>query len=126
MYSAASVVNGTSSNLARVGLTGPEYFVFGTIVTCPSALNALSFHGPSTTCHSGLVAYVLRFLDCASRYLYTAAQSLTVVAQWLGPDAVRSQAGGIGVIWLRLLYRNQVCEYALLAVIWISVGLTAL
>jgi len=37
-----------------------------------------------------------------------------------------SQAGGIGVICDRLLYRNQLCEYALFVVIWISVGETTL
>ena len=52
-YSAASVVNGTSWNADSFGLTGPEYFLFGTNVTCPSALNALSVHGPSTIDHSG-------------------------------------------------------------------------
>ena len=49
-------------------------------------------------------------LDWLSRYLYTAAQSATLVAQSLGPDAVLSHAAGIGVIWDRSLYRNQVCE----------------
>ena len=58
--------------------------------------------------------------------MYTAAQSLTLVAQFAGPDAVLSHAGGIGVIWDRSLYRNQLCEYALFVVIWISVGETAL
>ncbi len=40
-----------------------------------------------------------------------------VVTQWLGPAAVRSQASGIGVIWLSSLLVNQVCEYAPLIVI---------
>jgi len=42
-------------------------------------------------------------LDWESRYLYTAAQSLTLVAQCAGPDAVLSHAGGIGVICDRSL-----------------------
>ena len=58
--------------------------------------------------------------------MYTAAQSLTVVSQLLGPAAVRSQAAGIGVIWLSSLYRNQVGEYALSSVIVSSVEPTAL
>ena len=45
-----------------------------------------------------------------SRYLYTAAQSLTLVAQLLGPDAVLSHAGGIGVIWRQLVVQEPVCE----------------
>ncbi len=32
LYSAESVVNGASWNCARLGLTGPEYFEFGTNV----------------------------------------------------------------------------------------------
>src|SRR5260370_32761416 len=39
-----------------------------------------------------------------------------VVTQWPFPDAVRSQAIGIGVIWLSSLSVNQVCEYAPLIV----------
>jgi hypothetical protein len=66
-YSAASVVNGTSLNAVRRGLMGPEYSLLGTIVRCPSGLNAVSFHGPSTMPHSGDVAYVLRTLDWAFR-----------------------------------------------------------
>ena len=46
-------MNGTSWNWLSVGFTGPEYFGFGTNDTCPSALNADSFHGPSTIDHSG-------------------------------------------------------------------------
>jgi hypothetical protein len=65
-------------------------------------------------------------LDWVSRYLYTAVQSVHVVAQWLGPEAVLSHAGGIGVICDRLLYRNQLCEYALFVVICNSVGETTL
>src|SRR6266567_1597954 len=91
-----------------------------------SALNADSFHGPSTMLQIGEDAYVASCLDWASRYLYTAVQSVILVAQALGPDAVRSHAAGIGVIWLRLLYRNQACEYALFVVICSSVGLTTL
>jgi len=41
--------------------------LFGTIVTWPSVLKLDSFHGPLTTFHSGLVAYVLACLDCAVR-----------------------------------------------------------
>ena len=67
LYSAASVVNGTSWNCDRCGLFGPEYNLFGTIVKCPSALNALSFHGPSTTPHNGDVAYEPRSLACVFR-----------------------------------------------------------
>src|SRR5260370_32195230 len=39
-----------------------------------------------------------------------------VVTQWPCPDAVRSQASGIGVIWLSSFRVNQVCEYAPLIV----------
>ncbi len=49
-----------------------------------------------------------------------------MVAQLLGPDAVLSHAGGIGVSCDRSLYRNQLCEYALFVVICSSVGLTTL
>jgi len=110
LYSAASEVNGTSSNFERDGLTGPEYLGFGTNVACPLALNAESLHGPSTVLQIGEVAYEVSCLDWASRYLYTAVQSVILVAQALGPETVRSHAAGIGVIWLRLLYRNQVCD----------------
>src|SRR5215831_2545048 len=126
LYSAVSVVNGTSWNWARCGLTGPEYFVFGTNVMCPSALNADSFHGPSTMDHSGEDTYEVSPLAWESRYLYTAAQSLALVAQCDGPEAVLSQAGGIGIICDRSLYKNQLCEYGLFVVIWISVGETSL
>ena len=87
--------------------------MFGTIATYPSALNEVSFHGPSTIDHSGEDTYPFRFRDWASRYLYTAAQSLTVVEQWLGPDAVTSHASGIGVTWLSSLYKNHCWLYAL-------------
>ena len=56
--------------------------------------------------------------------MYTAAQSLTVVAQLLGPDAVRSQAAGIGVTWLRSLYTNHCWLYGLSITMVSSVGLT--
>ena len=106
-YSAASVVNGSSWNSDRCALSEPEYDGFGTMVRFPSELNAVSFHGPSTIDQIGEDTYPLRFRDWASRYLYTAAQSLTVVEQWLGPDAVASHASGIGVTWLSSLYRNH-------------------
>ena len=48
---------------------------------------------------------------------------MTLVAQWRGPAAVRSQAAGIGVIWLRSLYRNQVGLYVLSMVMVSWVGL---
>ena len=48
------------------------------------------------------------------------------MAQLLGPDAVRSHAAGIGVIWLSSLYWNQVGEYDLFIVMVSSVELTAL
>ena len=101
------MVNGSSWNSDSFGLSEPEYDLFGTMVRFPSELNALSFHGPSTIDHTGEDTYPLRFRDWASRYLYTAAQSLTVVEQWLGPDAVASQASGIGVTWASSLYRNH-------------------
>ena len=49
-----------------------------------------------------------------------------MVAQLLGPEAVRSQAAGIGVTWLSSLYRNQVGEYDWSIVMVSSVGLTTL
>ena len=52
-------------------------------------------------------------------------QSLTAMAQSPGPDAVWSQAWGIGVIWLRSLSRNQVGEYGLSITMVTTVGLTA-
>ena len=58
--------------------------------------------------------------------MYTAVQSLTVVAQLLGPEAVRSHAAGIGVTWLRSLYRNQVSEYGWFITMVSVVGLTTL
>jgi len=42
--------------LAAEAFTGPEYVEFGTNLARPLGLNEDSFHGPSTTCHSGLVA----------------------------------------------------------------------
>ena len=47
---------GTSVKLAAEAFTGPEYAEFGTNLARPLGLNEDSFHGPSTTCHSGLVA----------------------------------------------------------------------
>ena len=49
------------------GLGLPEYFVFGTIVTLPVVLKLDSFHGPSTTDQSWLLAYVEDCFDCAVR-----------------------------------------------------------
>ena len=49
-------MNGTNLTADSCGLGLPEYFVFGTIVTLPVVLKVDSFHGPSTTDHSGLVA----------------------------------------------------------------------
>jgi hypothetical protein len=51
---------------------------------------------------------------------------LTTDSQLLGPDAVRSQAVGIGVTWLRSLYTNQVSAYGWSRVICSVVGLTTL
>src|SRR5215831_7447183 len=58
VYSAESAVYGRNLTVDSCGLGLPEYFVFGTIVTLPVVLKLVSFHGPSTTDHSGLVAYV--------------------------------------------------------------------
>ena len=89
--------------------------MFGTNeVTGPEAavLKVDSFHGPSTTPHSGLVAYVLAFLACAVMKLNTAAHlahlsAAVSVAQpplpGLALAEVTSQAAGMGVIsasWL--------------------------
>ena len=54
--SAVSLVNGTSLNCLRVGLIGPPYPGFGTIETSPAVSIDFSFHGPDTTCQSGLVS----------------------------------------------------------------------
>ena len=43
-----------------------------------------------------------------------------------GPRAVRSQAAGIGVIWLSSLYRNQAGEYACFMVMVSVAGPAAL
>jgi len=40
----------------------------------------VSFHGPSTTAHSGLVAYVDCLAFCADRKLQTACAPLVVVS----------------------------------------------
>jgi hypothetical protein len=37
--------------LSRLGLTGPEYSLFGANVELPSGLKDSSRHGPSTTDH---------------------------------------------------------------------------
>src|SRR5580658_4082389 len=59
LYSAESEVKGTSLNTEIVGLTGPEYEGLGTMVTSPAASKLVRCQGPSTICHSGLVAYVV-------------------------------------------------------------------
>ena len=78
----------------------------GAIVTCPAVLKLDSFHGPSTTDHSGLVAYVEAIFDCAVRNVYTAlhlaqpSAALSVVhppLPGLAPRLVTSQASGIGL-----------------------------
>ena len=56
VYSVESAVNGTNLMAASFGLGLPEYALFGTIVTSPVVLKLDSFHGPSTTDQSGLVA----------------------------------------------------------------------
>jgi hypothetical protein len=56
LNSAEVAVYGNSVNDFKVGLIGPEYDGFGTKVAWPSGLNALSFQGPSTICHKGLLA----------------------------------------------------------------------
>ena len=53
---ACGVVNGTSLKPSSLGLFGPEYFGFGTKSAAPSGVKDFSFHGPSTTDHSGSVA----------------------------------------------------------------------
>jgi hypothetical protein len=71
-----------------------------------------SFQGPSTTPHSGLLAYVFAFLACALMKVYTAwhlahLSAAVSVAQpplpAVAPAEVTSHAFGIGVIsasWL--------------------------
>ncbi len=64
--------------------------MFGTSVYAPVvALNADSLYGPSTTCHSGLVAYVLMSLDCAVKKLKILAATAGSVLQLvtIGPVA---------------------------------------
>src|SRR5215831_20565256 len=70
--SVASSVNGTNLSSDSFGFGAPEYLVFGTIVTLPVVLKLDSFHGPSTTDHSGLVAYVVAIFDWAVRNVLTA------------------------------------------------------
>ena len=67
LYSALSVVNGTSSNAARRGFGDPEYFGFGTNVELPSGLKPASFQGPSTTDQIVDDAQVDSALDWLSR-----------------------------------------------------------
>jgi hypothetical protein len=106
VYSAASAVNGTNLTADSRGFGLPEYFGFGTIVTLPVVLKLDSFHGPSTTDHSGLDAYVLAIFDWAVRNAQTALQcaqpsaALSVVQPPLPGLAFRlvtSQAIGMGV-----------------------------
>ena len=56
LNSASGEVNGISLKPSSFGLSGPLYFGLGTKSAAPSGVNDLSFHGPSTTCHSGSVA----------------------------------------------------------------------
>ena len=56
VYSVESAVYGRNLTADSFGLGLPEYALFGTIVTLPVVLKLDSFHGPSTTDHSGLVA----------------------------------------------------------------------
>ena len=76
--------------------------MFGTIVNAPVvALYADSLYGPSTTFHSGLLAYVLTSLDCAVRKLKTfSATAGSVQLVTTGPVAeVFAQTwAGIGTI----------------------------
>jgi hypothetical protein len=77
-----------------------------------AVLNEDSFHGPSTTPHTGLLAYVFAFLACALMKLKTAAHLDLTAAPvaaahppltGLAPAEVTSHAPGIGVIsasWL--------------------------
>ena len=82
--------------------------MFGTNFTLPSVVMCLSFHGPSTTCHSGLLSYVPTDFDWPSRYLYTALAeaSLCMSKSPTDPESeVLSQTcWGIGEIWLSSLY----------------------
>src|SRR3954468_24401051 len=53
LNSAESEVNGSSTNLSSFGLIGPEYVLFGTIVTLPVVSKCSSLNGPSTMAQSG-------------------------------------------------------------------------
>ena len=64
-------MNGSSTNCDRLGLTGPEYFGFGTKTARPVTLKLWSFQGPSTTFHTGLVAKVVRILDSEFKKFHT-------------------------------------------------------
>ncbi len=71
-----------------------------------------SRHGPSIMLQIGELGQLCSlFVEALARYLYTAMQSFSLLRQSLGPLAVRSQAIGIGVIWLSSLSVNQSCEY---------------
>ena len=61
----ALVAAGCSSSSTNGGSSSSG----GTKVMCPSALNALSFHGPSTMLQIGEPTYADMFLDWESRYL---------------------------------------------------------
>ena len=56
LYMASGEVKGTSLKPSSFGLFGPLYFGFGTKSAAPSLVKDFSFHGPSTTCHSGSLA----------------------------------------------------------------------
>ena len=112
VYSAESSVNGTNLIAASFGFTGPEYDVFGTIVTWPSVLKEDSFHGPLTTSQIGLEAYVPASFDLGGqervdRLALGPVVAAVSVAQpplpALAPSLVTSQAAASGVIsasWL--------------------------
>src|SRR5215467_4438496 len=106
VYSAESAVYGRNLTVDSCGLGLPEYFVFGTIVTLPVLLKLVSFHGPSTTDHSGLVAYVEAMFAWALMKVKTAlhlaqpSAALSVRQPPLpavAPRLVTSQASGIGL-----------------------------
>ena len=106
VYTAESAVNGTNLMADSFGFGDPEYLVFGTIVALPVVEKLDSFHGPSTTDHSGLVAYAAAFFAWAVRKLLTATHlahlsaALSVVhppLPGLAPRLVTSQACGIGL-----------------------------
>jgi hypothetical protein len=54
--SAARLVNGSSMNLARCSLSGPEWLRLATKVAVPSLVRPISFRGPSKADQIGLEA----------------------------------------------------------------------